>query len=423
MDKLSKQDCNRIIVFINPHFTLGGVDTYFFRMIRWMSVRKIRSILLLTKNAKVDEQLIKQVKEMGTEVRMEIEPYPVTGEMSPTKIDLHLPDGSDVIAMTTRHAGFYVANRLRIDNPKVKFTFMDYMTHVNGYKADVENKTKEEIGGLRYFYRQKRYQHYKKITRKMFESQEIFFQNDIHRYSLYDYYGWNHEDTVGANIPLGIDIPELDEEAIVRRSKRETFMLLTVSRFEFPFKAYLLGLVKQFEVLCERYDNLELVIIGGGPDEERLRAAIRELKSEVQKKISMPGYVDYDKLHDYFEKTSLYVGQGTTVLDAGKQGVLAVPVAFYTEECRSYSYLYQYVEIYAPEAKYDTSKFIKEVIQMSDEEYIDICKKTYENVKKELDLENVMPHILKVQNAPNRYELSRLELWMIKKLNMMILNR
>lgn len=125
--------------------------------------------------------------------------------------------------------------------------------------------------------------------------------------------------------------------------------------------------------------------------------------------------MDYDKIHEYFEKTSVYVGQGTTVLDAGKQGVLAVPVAFYTEECRSYSYLYQYVEIYAPEAKYDTSRLIEEVINMSKEEYIQISKKTYENVKKELDLENVMPQILKVQNTENRFEIGRLQLWLIKK--------
>lgn len=414
---------NKIFVFINPHFTLGGVDTYFYRMIKWLSARKIGTILLLTKNAKVDEKMVEEVKHLGTVVRMEIEPYPLTGEMSPTHIKLDLPAGTEVQTITTRYAGFFQAQQLRIDNPQLKFTFMNYMTHEHGFKADIEVLDKNKLGIAKYYFHKARYQFYKNLTRKVFYSKELYFQNDIHRYSLYDYYHMNHTETVGENIHLGIDIPELDEEAIRKRCGRSIFHILTIARFEFPFKGYLLQLVEQFAELCEKYDNLKLTIIGGGPDEQRLLDRIASLPIEVQKKIELPGYVDYERLKEYFSCTSLYVGQGTTVLDAGKQGLLAVPVSSYTEKSTSYSFLYEYVEIYAPEPKYKTSYFIEKTIHMSDGEYFEASKKTYENVKKEMDIDNVMPQILSVRNEDKRYEMPQWKLNLIKKINLLIQNR
>lgn len=412
-----------MIVFINPHFTLGGVDTYFYRMIKWLSARDIRTILLLTKTAKVDEKMVEEVKNLGTHVRLEIEPYPLTGEISPTHIKLGLEPGTEVTTITTRYAGFFQAQQLKIDNPEVSFTFMNYMTHEHGFKADIEPLDKAKMGIAKYYFHKARYQYYKKLTRKVFESREIYFQNDIHRYSLYDYYHMDHKETMGPNVPLGIDIPELDEQGIQSRVDRYQFRILTIARFEFPFKGYLLELVEQFAELCTKYDNLTLTIIGGGPDEKRLLDRITLLPEEVQKKIELPGFVDYERLKEYFAHTSLYVGQGTTVLDAGKQGLLAVPVSSYTEESTSYSYLYEYVEIYAPEPKYKTSYFIEKTIHMSDEEYIEASKKTYENVKKEMDLNLVMPKILAVKNIDNRYEMPQWKINLIKKINLMIQNR
>lgn len=414
---------NKVIVFINPHFTLGGVDTYFYRMIKWLSARDIRTILLLTKNAKVDEKMVEEVKQLGTQVRMEIEPYPLTGEMSPTHIRLNLEPGTEVTTITTRYAGFFQAQQLKIDNPQLHFTFMNYMTHEHGFKADIEPLDKNKMGIAKYSFHKVRYQFYKNLTEKVFQSKELYFQNDIHRYSLYDYYHMDHSETMGPNIHLGIDIPELDEEAIKKRCDRKAFSILTIARFEFPFKGYLLQLVEQFAELCGKYDNLELTIIGGGPDEQRLLDKIAGLPEKAQRKIHLPGYVDYERLKEYFSHTSLYVGQGTTVLDAGKQGLLAVPVSSYTEESTSYSYLYEYVEIYAPEPKYKTSHFIEKTIHMSDEEYIEASKKTYENVKKEMDLNNVMPQILAVKNAERRYEMSQWKISLIKKINMLIQSR
>ena len=179
---------NKVIVFINPHFTLGGVDTYFYRMIKWLSARDIRTILLLTKNAKVDEKMVEEVTHLGTMVRKEIEPYPLTGEMSPTHIKLNLEPGTEVTTITTRYAGFFQAQQLKIDNPRLHFTFMNYMTHEHGFKADIEPLDKNKMGIAKYSFHKARYQFYKKLTGKVFRSKELYFQNDIHRYSLYDYY-------------------------------------------------------------------------------------------------------------------------------------------------------------------------------------------------------------------------------------------
>lgn len=54
---------------------------------------------------------------------------------------------------------------------------------------------------------------------------------------------------------------------------------------------------------------------------------------KAQKMIELLGPIDYIELDKYILKSDLYVGIGTTVLEAIKNGIPAIPVRDFSYEC------------------------------------------------------------------------------------------
>ena len=52
---------NTQIVIINPHFILGGTDTYFYRMFKWLRKHEYDSSLFLFENSSYDKSFFKSI--------------------------------------------------------------------------------------------------------------------------------------------------------------------------------------------------------------------------------------------------------------------------------------------------------------------------------------------------------------------------
>lgn len=113
--------------------------------------------------------------------------------------------------------------------------------------------------------------------------------------------------------------------------ENKTIQLLSVSRADFPFKGYLKGLIEIFSKLKERYNNLSLTIISSGNDLDKLEEWIKESNS----KISLVKNVSYSDLFEFYKKSNIYIGMGTTVLEAASESNIVIPVSPYTYECKS----------------------------------------------------------------------------------------
>ena len=68
---------------------------------------------------------------------------------------------------------------------------------------------------------------------------------------------------------------------------------------------------------------------------------INDLDENVKKRISFIGKTDYTELELYYQSTDLYVGMGTTVLDAALRGIISIPVRAYTLELITDKYLHE----------------------------------------------------------------------------------
>ncbi|HEX8974723.1 MAG TPA: glycosyltransferase family 4 protein [Patescibacteria group bacterium] len=119
----------------------------------------------------------------------------------------------------------------------------------------------------------------------------------------------------------GIDTHEFypDESA---RNEKEIAIICT-SRIT-PRKGIRL-LVQAFDILSKRYDNLKLVLVGGGDEKESLENLVRSMG--IEKKVQFCGVVPHEEIAAYYRKANVFVlpsfneGMSNTMLEAVASGL------------------------------------------------------------------------------------------------------
>lgn len=135
-------------------------------------------------------------------------------------------------------------------------------------------------------------------------------------------------------IRLAIDIvPETK-----RKIDTSKIHILTIARADFPFKGYILGLLNWF---ASSDDGVELTIVSYGPNEKIISNSIESLDKTTKDRVSFVGKTDYAQLEQYYQTADLYVGMGTTVLDASLRGIVSIPVQAYTFDLITNNFLFE----------------------------------------------------------------------------------
>jgi glycosyltransferase involved in cell wall biosynthesis len=130
-------------------------------------------------------------------------------------------------------------------------------------------------------------------------------------------------------IPLPVAVAS--EARGIRQSAR--VRVVTVARLV-PMKGYVEGLIAAIAtaVRSERLD-VELLIVGDGPLLPRLRWAA--FKAGILSRVKFVGSVPYAELPAYYRDADVFIGMGTTALEAAAQGVPVIIAEAYTKAFRS----------------------------------------------------------------------------------------
>lgn len=166
------------------------------------------------------------------------------------------------------------------------------------------------------------------------------------------------------------------------------FTIGTMCRMEFPMKAYVIGLIDSFRKLVNdlNYD-LRLIIVGDGPGEECLMASLDALPKEVRGRIEYIKNLPYSGIGDFYSQCDLALGMGTVLLDSANFNVLALPVAWYTNELKiSNLFLYDVKTLSTNGTELRFEDVLKELQQLSNDDYNLLIKTQYERVR---DLYNI----------------------------------
>jgi len=137
-------------------------------------------------------------------------------------------------------------------------------------------------------------------------------------------YGYRLENSILVPLPMAVPKPS--------RAKHDEneCIILTVARLV-DMKGYIEGLIADFSDIAKSVKiPCRLVVVGAGPLRHRFIRAARQ--SGMESKIEFVGSVPYEELAAYYAQAHIYVGMGTTLLEAAAAEVPSVIATAYTKD-------------------------------------------------------------------------------------------
>ena len=235
---------------------------------------------------------------------------------------------------------------------------------------------------------------YRHVVRRIYSNRSILFMSDLCLK--------NARTVLSLKMPLAeklvyylpMRINDYSTNQICEKKRHNPFVISTITRLEFPFKGYVIGLLDWFERNFLRY-NLELTIVGDGQGQGVFLERLSTMAEDCRKRIQYYPNIPYDQLSDIFSITDLYVGMGTTLLDAANNLTLAVPVNGYTMNLEVSGFFSENIkEVYAVGPLKPIDSLVHKLVEMSDEEYTKYINRQYDFFCKIYDINNFVNYII-----------------------------
>lgn len=215
------------------------------------------------------------------------------------------------------------------------------------------------------------------FVRKSVLNGYVFFMDEQCMNSTGKEYSIDYDNGKMTDHILRIIFP-IDNRRYVSSYLNENFRILTVSRADFPFKGYIKGLIEEFANLSNKYKNMKLTIVTSGNQVECIYDWCKGLSN-----IDIVENVSYESLPQYYKNADVYIGMGTTILEAAAEGVIAIPVSPYTYECKTHGLFSEkpnwiLTEINEGES---VSNELEDIVVLSEKEFNELRKKSRESLE------------------------------------------
>lgn len=345
------------IAFVYTNIVIGGIQTLLIRISRAL-IKKGYHVYIYYNSIYPNGEL--EYKRLGAKVFKYQGDYPKNLKLNKNNI-----------AVITFEVGVYIdLVRDNHKNNKDKNNIFLYSVHPYTFE---------------YFYKGCKYGIFYKLFSKSFQkfvresvlNGYVFFMDEQCLNSTSHEYGIIYDDNSIDNHILRIIYP-VDSCGTVNSRKRDSFNILTVSRADFPFKGYIKGLIDCFCSMYHDY-NIRLTIVTSGQQRDLVYAWSKGISN-----IEIVENVSYNELSKYYRNADIYVGMGTTILEAASEGIIAVPVSPYTYECRTNGLFTDNPNWVLTEENEGESieRILKNVISLSDTEREVLRRSSVDFVKK-----------------------------------------
>ena len=214
--------------------------------------------------------------------------------------------------------------------------------------------------------------------------------------------------------PLDSGNVSFDRKRCMELATSGRFNILTVSRFEFPHKGYVLGLIKAYAELKNKYPHIELTIVGYGVDESKVHEALNSLSENYKKDVHFIGKVHPEKLVDYYNDANINISVAGCCSQGAKNGTLSIPARHYDYNCEVYGFLPESKPFVVSEKKGEpVIDYIEQVINMSPDEYCKKCEMAFHSFRS--DSESLRVKIEDLEDKSENIILSDKDIRFIKK--------
>lgn len=356
----------KTMIFIYGNMYIGGVENYLIRLIRKLKANGNRIIWLTNTGTFVDEVL----KPDLLDGYVEIVNVKINDLTDINNVNIVFGDEEEAVSLAFDISSFMQMEILKKNHKNNRIDNFYWVSHFEG--IFLEEMLPKPIQGIaRKFVG--------KIICAMEKNDNIIYVVKSHADAFMNTYNYKIENLEKKFLAYSRDVSLYNDNLALRRSIRNEFNIITVGRFDFPHKEYLIGLIREYAKLKNKYNKIKLTIIGYGKDESKVLEEINKLPVGAKKDITLVGKVPYDDLRGYFEKAHLNIGVAGTICDGALTGLISIPVRHYSETCEGYGYLPESKsKIVSSEPGIPIGFFIEEVISMSQEEYLQLSRKAYD---------------------------------------------
>lgn len=179
----------------------------------------------------------------------------------------------------------------------------------------------------------------------------------------------------------------------------EYFNILTIARADFPFKGYMLGMVDGAKKLLDQYPFISYTFISYGEDYNKLEAKINELTVSQKERVLLINGTSPEKLVLYYENASLFIGMGTTILEAANYQIPCIIAKAYSNDFLSIgTFDCNPMDIGNMSKKgIDGNKQIEDILALDSKQYMDLTKKTKRKLIEHYDINLIMKKIEDIQ--------------------------
>lgn len=193
--------------------------------------------------------------------------------------------------------------------------------------------------------------------------------------------------------PIPIDCSKY--ESIVRNPKRHK--IVSIGRLE-GFKTYNTWMLDLVKKLVDRNMDVVYNIYGDGHMVTDITKKIAELK--MQNNIFLCGTIDYSKIAQVLSDAFVFVGMGTSAIEAGLCKVPAIVAIAYENSPITHGYIhtlpnYNCGEFIDDYPSYDVYEQIDKLFNSSVEEYDILSNESHEVLKRTYDINYLMNSLLK----------------------------
>lgn len=367
-----------MLIFNDTLGVYGGSQTLLLRMCRWLTEQGISSAILCEDDS--NEEIVDKLTEIGVKIFV-LDVRNINNVVDILE-KLHI-SRVEIISFYWNH---YMDIELVKKKTAVVINNIFYSIHPNSLDkgATFKNAIMRRVAVSLY----------KSILIRMHNNNAFISMDELNIQTAEQFYKYHFK-----NRPpiyhLAYQCTELPNVDTLISTSFRTPIIMTAARADFPFKGYLISLLDDFCILKQKFRELQLFIVSGGNDIEILEKKVNEVKKKYNNDVILFPWMDYDVLKEKIKECKVYIGMGTTVLDAAVLYKPAIPVRYNTMENQAEFLFSENINI---AAKLDCTapaiRVLEKVLKSSKSEYERMCRESHQQLMKNYEIDLVMNNFL-----------------------------
>lgn len=401
MDIINNDDKKNIIIFVSQNLLVGGIETYVYKLAKEVQKKGWQIIWIKRFPGYLDESFSDVFESDSTLVWDNAYDYEKLRELT-------ADSNAEIRIITFDICRFAQAEIFKSNFKECRVHNFYFVPHFAGdtlyleepYKGKKREKVRKKMSD---------------IVKKMHNGNNIRYFSIKHIDKMTSEYGYREDNMNYVMVPpLDSGNVSFDRKRCMELATSGRFNILTVSRFEFPHKGYVLGLIKAYAELKNKYPHIELTIVGYGVDESKVHEALNSLSENYKKDVHFIGKVHPEKLVDYYNDANINISVAGCCSQGAKNGTLSIPARHYDYNCEVYGFLPESKPFVVSEKKGEpVIDYIEQVINMSPDEYCKKCEMAFHSFRS--DSESLRVKIEDLEDKSENIILSDKDIRFIKK--------